>query len=734
MILTQDARTIDTNVDQSQVFKIKTTAQAFKILSSNLYSNKIRAIVRELSCNAVDSHKLANNPDNFQVHLPTTFDPYFSVRDFGVGLSETDVFELYTSYFESTKSQSNDFIGALGLGSKSPFSYVDSFTIESIYNGEKKDYSAYISEAGVPTISLLNTTPCDGHNGIEVKIPVAESDFRRFKQEAEIVFYAFPVTPIITGAPDFIDYKAVEKDIIRFTGTGWRMLKQMPGPISNGAYGCQGCINYPLNEDILMENAGDEAMKKKLYFLFRNSFVVDFPLGSLDIAASREEISYDAKTVKTILSRLTEVYNEFVKDFDDKINSLSLYDAIDYYRSSIMQIGYGSRLTFTHRQSSAVIDSDSRIEIQAPFEYIIAQENDNSPYGLRLGRHPLNGEQKLYIHPNKKDKLFIVEDEGLKDLKFREKLRYYLSDKNNDFSFPATVVIVKLDQVQEIHDRLGNPPLVNLSSITLPEVPVAWKAPKQRETEPNFCPANSLNRSFGVTFFDLQDSKPKYYIINHDSEHMLWKTGRAGYRSTEDGTPIKSYWMGRFFDELRALSMYPTDTNFYVVRKKEIGYKRFKEDSTFCSFDVYLEKWLNDYIDSHEKRILNLFSLHKKIEKYQSIGILKESKEKRNATAYRDYFWNRIPADNELKKAYLMVGHVRTKELTDSFYSVVTNDCMPETTKIKLRSLQQKAPDVTDIDRKYPMLRYVEFSSYSVDREKLATCVEYVNSIAKEVI
>ena len=73
----------------------------------------------------------------FEVHLPTILEPYFSVRDYGTGLTDQEIESIYTTYFESTKTNSNEYIGALGLGSKSPFSYTDNFTVTSVKNGSK---------------------------------------------------------------------------------------------------------------------------------------------------------------------------------------------------------------------------------------------------------------------------------------------------------------------------------------------------------------------------------------------------------------------------------------------------------------------------------------------------------------------------------------------------------------------------------------------------------------------
>jgi hypothetical protein len=104
-------------------FRIETNAYAFQMLSSGVYSDKISAVLREIGCNAADAHTAAGKRDMpFEVKLPTQLDPQFWIKDCGPGLDEDGVRGLYTTYFSSTKRDSNDFTGAFGLGSKSPFS------------------------------------------------------------------------------------------------------------------------------------------------------------------------------------------------------------------------------------------------------------------------------------------------------------------------------------------------------------------------------------------------------------------------------------------------------------------------------------------------------------------------------------------------------------------------------------------------------------------------------------
>jgi len=172
MILTntQENTPVLSNVGEVGEFRIRNSAKAFNILSSGLYANKIRAIIRELSCNAYDSHVAAGCAERpFEVHLPTSLEPWFSVRDYGVGLSHQQVVNIYTTYFESTKTGSNDFVGALGLGSKSPFSYTENFGVTAVQNGHMGVYTAFINEQGVPSIALMTESATDEPNGVEVQ-------------------------------------------------------------------------------------------------------------------------------------------------------------------------------------------------------------------------------------------------------------------------------------------------------------------------------------------------------------------------------------------------------------------------------------------------------------------------------------------------------------------------------------------------------------------------------------
>jgi hypothetical protein len=287
---------IMSNVGEIGEFRIRNSAKAFNILSSGLYANKIRAIIRELSCNAVDSHVAAGKMDTpFDVHLPNTLEPWFAIRDYGTGLSHEQVTQIYTTYFESTKTASNEFIGALGLGSKSPFSYTDNFTVTAIQNGKKGIYSAFINGEGVPSIALMMTEETDEPAGVEVKMSVNDRyDFNKFHEEARHVYTYFKLRPVVSGASNFqfrdVEYES--KDIV-------------PGVHSyNGSsrsVAIMGNIAYPIE----VPNADQTLLE--LRHLLGCGLEMHFAIGELDFQASREGLSYIPQTIEAIRKKLEAV-------------------------------------------------------------------------------------------------------------------------------------------------------------------------------------------------------------------------------------------------------------------------------------------------------------------------------------------------------------------------------------------------------------------------------------------
>jgi hypothetical protein len=199
MIIEQEKSSVTTNIAKSSSFKIQASAKAFEILSSNIYKNKVKAVIREISCNALDAHTMIGSDAPIEVHLPTYLEKWFSVRDFGPGIPEDKMEDIYTTYFYSDKNDTNDLIGGLGLGTKSPLCLVESFTVTNYRDGYKLVYTCFKNENSEPQISLLSKTESDEPSGLEVRLFVPNHMIEEFEKNSVDVYRFFEKTPNINN-------------------------------------------------------------------------------------------------------------------------------------------------------------------------------------------------------------------------------------------------------------------------------------------------------------------------------------------------------------------------------------------------------------------------------------------------------------------------------------------------------------------------------------------------------
>ena len=343
-ILSNDKRDVQINGDfKTSGFKIQASAKAFEILSSNIYTNKVRAVIREYNCNAYDAHVAAGNGQPWDVHLPTHLESYFSVRDYGTGLSDEQVREIFTTYFHSTKTNSNDFVGALGLGSKSAFSIVDSFNVVSYYNGVKTDYCCYKDEYGEPQVATLASSDTDQQNGLEVSMSV-EGRTDDFTYEAVKVFKYFDVLPNIND-------KEVVKDILKAK--------------EDYKFVCdEGSFNTGYGS--LYARMGNVAYKIPTEYRSDLSGFINFDIGDLSFNAGREELSMDDSTKTLLKSRIQQVQDNLSQVVYDKLEAEQCKFArakrkAEVYSGSMRSVLRSSSLDFDKFNLLSIKDGDERI-------------------------------------------------------------------------------------------------------------------------------------------------------------------------------------------------------------------------------------------------------------------------------------------------------------------------------------------------------------------------------------
>jgi hypothetical protein len=322
---------VEKTVQNSQ-FKIAANAKLFSILSDGVYVQKIDAVIRELCCNAYDAHIEARQERKFIVKLPSDLDPEFKVRDFGFGLSHEDM-SMYTTYGESTKSSSNAYIGAFGIGAKSPFAYTNTFNVTSYQNGKGRAYSMFV-EDGAPQMTLLGEFKTDEPSGLEVFFPVRLSDVREFQDKAVRVLAFMADKLEVKGVPDRwheeLDLEVKKYDWIDapYIGHGYQTSRLTLDTNCSSLHVLQGNVAYEMSasevSDIFKLAIGkdyDRTVQHDQYLRasFYLSGFIRAPNGTFVPHPSRERLTFDDMTKEGLKNIFSKIFKHFVSDSIDLI-------------------------------------------------------------------------------------------------------------------------------------------------------------------------------------------------------------------------------------------------------------------------------------------------------------------------------------------------------------------------------------------------------------------------------
>ena len=421
-------------------FAIKNSSKMFAILSDKLYTNKERAIVRELSCNCIDAHTAAKTPERpFCVHAPNRFELFYSVRDFGPGLSKEEIEEIYTQYGESTKAESNDYIGAFGLGCKSPFSYAEQFVVTSHKDGVKYTYDMYKDEDNCPAFRLVDESYTDEENGVEVNIPVKAEDCDKFVQEMKFVYRTFKVRPSISGATIVFPEKSTIME-----GTSWSLDKdidQLVFVMGQVAYSSAGIVS---------------AMPYEYRKLVTAPFIIELDIGEADITPSRENLSYDKQTIANLMKKFDLIAAEINDKVSDTVeNAASYWDALVKWDSIPSQVRGLVTKTLKFNGKDLVAEM--------PLGYKIDQVEITKVYRRYGGSTNKTKKYATTVHANKNSRLFF------KDINVgaQSKIRYFLDSNVNCNVYLIDIIDKKISE-QDILNTFEVTSIPNVSSLPSP--------------------------------------------------------------------------------------------------------------------------------------------------------------------------------------------------------------------------------------------------------------------------
>jgi len=283
---------------------VGSTAMILDLFADKIYSHKERAVIRELSCNAHDSHVIAGTTDiPFLVHLPTHIEPWFSIRDSGTGLPDEDIANVYGGIGISTKRSSNEVIGCFGVGSLAPYSMADSFMVKSYYNGTLSTYQCMRDDERNPVVIPLSTEPTDEHNGLEITVSV-NARIDQFRSDAIHVFKYWQGTIPQINDTSVNETIAAEKSKFVFEGDDFGLTAEY-GSLT----AVMGNIAYQIPSTLT-----DHNWNVKGY--------ISFNLGELSFDTSRENLDVSDVNRKAIKNKLNSIKESIKGIAEGKIKKL----------------------------------------------------------------------------------------------------------------------------------------------------------------------------------------------------------------------------------------------------------------------------------------------------------------------------------------------------------------------------------------------------------------------------
>lgn len=254
---------------------------------SDMYSDPAGAVIREYTTNALDSHLAAGQSRPVELGTPSRLSPYFTVQDFGVGMSEDDIENIYSQFGNSTKRGNNLEAGMLGLGSKSALTFTEQFNLITVKDGTRLLVSISRSSDGSGSIEIVDSRPTDEPNGVLIKVPV-QVDMDEFNDKVhEFAKYVTKGMIIVNGQEPDSDLEYVTSDL---------------AIVPRGSYSnsedrvVMGNVSYPTGNQLI-------GTHQVIYFI---------GMGEVDFTPAREELM-DTSITRATLRKMEAEFETYFK-------------------------------------------------------------------------------------------------------------------------------------------------------------------------------------------------------------------------------------------------------------------------------------------------------------------------------------------------------------------------------------------------------------------------------------
>jgi hypothetical protein len=561
------------NIDAEAEFGMdkKDMPHITNLLRKQIYSDKLMAILREYSTNAYDAHVDASIQQiPIEITLPTLTNQRLSIRDFGEGLTEQDVMKIYIKYGASTKRNSNSVTGCLGIGCKSGFAYSSQFTITTYKNNVVTEYLARIDENNIGTISKLSENNTDESNGVKVSIPISQNDHEELRTKAKHLFKFWKVRPKINIELPEITFKKEEQ--------GWALVDA-----SNNGYQRRsisstifmGNIPYPVDTNIL--NSGDQRVNSLLNC---NNMVIYAPLGSLDIAASRESLEYTSRTKNSLLVFAKRACDDLASEINAELNQIkSPIKAAIKAEEYLSQLDYDMKMVI----KESINFKGQRLVNQLAFnthtvrhtrfhryranDYVNKRKNDIRSASIKGNMFLCVWDPSAYSESNATRRIRTLQNEG----GWNENAIYYMIKKENVKHITPALITEDLTPLDTIEPLKANRTIIDKDGTA------------KKKTKISVCKIQQSHLKSGRLSENIDTPTPesngKYYYVPLDRYDWMGKPSGAldNVEFIQDAIKLMN-------DILKGVQGYCP--NIWGVKKHHV--KHVEENDDWVELDKYL--------------------------------------------------------------------------------------------------------------------------------------------------
>lgn len=300
----------------------------------NLYADRRLAVAREYVSNAVDATRAAGSTEPVAVTTPSLIEPNLVVTDRGTGMSLAEVEATFLAFAASSKRDSDEMIGGLGVGAKSAWALAESFLVDTVKGGLRTTVRA---ARNLEHQVLLAGVPSDLPDGTTIIVPV------------EVGGHVEAWHRVVREVASAHDTGAVLVD-------GVRVDSLASGPTWIGPVSCRR-VDRQNHSAVMVRSGGTlfssvpEITTKVVRATGLPACVLELPIGSFDHTPSRESVVATERTqaaVDAALGKFRVAYDQLAQ----RISGLATTDvaaAVKLRADTLGSVGTAATLPIPFR-------------------------------------------------------------------------------------------------------------------------------------------------------------------------------------------------------------------------------------------------------------------------------------------------------------------------------------------------------------------------------------------------